>query len=91
MARFPRERFVDPTHVVRRVVVEVAQVVYVRGILEASNGVAAVYSEAGGDLTLVTTECRLHELETVLGDLKRELKDAWLLGPVEGSATAPEQ
>ncbi len=81
MARFPREQFVDPTHVTRRVVVAVEQVVYVRAILEANNGVAAVYSESGGDLTLVTSPCRLAELEQLLGDLQRELAEAWLLGP----------
>lgn len=82
MARFPREQFIDPTHVTRRVVVSADEVVYVRSILEASNGVAAVYSESGGDLTFVTSACRLAELETVLSDLQRELADAWLLGPV---------
>jgi hypothetical protein len=81
MARFPREQFIDPTHVTRRVVVAVEEVVYVRAILEANNGVAAVYSESGGDLTLVTSPCRLLELEQLLLDLKRELDGAWLLGP----------
>lgn len=81
MARFPRDQFIDPTHVTRRVVVATEQVVYVRNILEASNGVAAVYSESGGDLTLVTTPCRLSELEQLLLDLRTELGSAWLLGP----------
>jgi len=81
MARFPREQFIDPTHVTRRVVVAVEEVVYVRSILEANNGVAAVYSESGGDLTLVTSTCREAELERVLLDLKAELAEAWLLGP----------
>lgn len=83
MARFPREQFIDPSHVTRRVVVATEEVVYVRSILEASNGVAAVYSESGGDLTLVTSSCRLAELEQLLLDLERELAGAWLLGPVE--------
>jgi hypothetical protein len=83
MARFPREQFIDPSHVTRRVVVATEEVVYVRSILEASNGVAAVYSESGGDLTLVTSHCRLAELEQLLRDLEQELAGAWLLGPVE--------
>jgi hypothetical protein len=82
MARFPREQFVDPTHVTRRVLVAAEEVVYVRSILEASNGVAAVYSESGGDLTFVTSPCRVAELEQVLLDLKGELAESWLLGPV---------
>lgn len=81
MARFPREQFVDPTHVTRRIVVAVEEVVYVRAILEASNGVAAAYSESGGDITLVTSPCRSAELEQLLLDLKHELGGAWLLGP----------
>lgn len=82
MARFPREHFIDPTHVTRRVVVDAAHVVYFRAILEANNGVAAVYSESGGDLTLVTSPCRSAELDDLLLDLKRELGAAWLIGPL---------
>jgi hypothetical protein len=82
MARFPREQFIDPTHVTRRVVVEAAQVVYFRAVLEANNGVAAVYSESGGDLTLVTSPCRSEELDILLSDLKCELGAGWLVGPL---------
>lgn len=82
MARFPRDQFIDPTHVTRRVVVDAAHVVYFRAILEANNGVAAVYSESGGDLTLVTTVCRREELDNLLVDLKNELGNSWLLGPI---------
>ncbi len=53
-----------------------------RAILEANNGVAAVYSESGGDLTLVTSPCRSDELDNLLLDLKSELGSAWLLGPL---------
>lgn len=81
MARFPREQFIDRSHITRRIVVAVEEVVYVRAILEASNGVAAAYSESGGDITLVTSSCRLAELEQLLLDLKQELGVAWLLGP----------
>ena len=82
MARFPREQFIDPTHITRRVVVDAAHVVYFRAILEANNGVAAVYSESGGDLTLVTSPCRGEELDNLLADLKGELGTAWLVGPL---------
>jgi hypothetical protein len=82
MARFPRDQFIDPTHITRRVVVDATHVVYFRAILEANNGVAAVYSESGGDLTLVTSACRSQELDNLLSDLKRELGAAWLVGPL---------
>jgi hypothetical protein len=82
MARFPREQFIDPTHITRRVVVDATQVVYFRAVLEANNGVAAVYSESGGDLTLVASPCRRDELDNLLLDLKCELGAAWLLGPL---------
>ncbi len=82
MACFPRERFIDATHVTRRVVVTPKDVVYVRGILEASDGVAAVFSEAGGDLTFVCSPSRVHELDELLRDLKEELAAAWLVGPL---------
>lgn len=59
--------------VARRVIVSAKDVVYVRGIFEASDGVAAVYSVSGGDLTLAATPSRIAELDQILGDLKREL------------------
>ncbi|MEN9580993.1 MAG: hypothetical protein RJA70_4002 [Pseudomonadota bacterium] len=69
---------IDPTPLLsglveRRIVVAAKDVVYVRGIFEASDGVAAVYSVAGGDLTLAATPSRVAELDQILADLACEL------------------
>ncbi len=66
--------------VVRHVLVDRADVVYVRGIFEASDGVAAVYSISGGDLTFATTPSRATELDRLLADLKQELGASLRLG-----------
>jgi len=67
--------------VVRRVVIPKRDVVFVRGVFEASDGVAFVYSLSGGDLTIVSTPSREAELDAMLADLRRELGDAWLECP----------
>lgn len=57
-------------------------VVYLRGILEASNGLASIFSLKGGALTLVADPSRTRELDEFLGDLKTELGHAWISGPL---------
>jgi hypothetical protein len=70
---------------VRRVVIPKQDVVYVRGILEASDGVAFVYSLEGGDLTIVASRSRSRELDEVLADLRAEVGDAWQQEPTRPS------
>ncbi len=72
---------VDGSMVVRRVVVPKRDVVFVRGVFEASDGVAFVYSLRGGDLTIVATPSREQELDAMLADLKREIGDGWIECP----------
>jgi hypothetical protein len=38
--------------VVRRVVLRAPDVVFLKGVIEASEGLAAVFAESGGDLTI---------------------------------------
>ena len=59
--------------VVRRVLVDARQVVFFKGIIEAHDGLAAVFGERGGDLSLAAPEGRGAELDAVLDDLAREL------------------
>ena len=68
-----------PGLVLRKVVVPSQDVVYVRGIFEASCGVAVVYSISGGDLTIAATESRVAELERLLADLQAELGPTMLI------------
>lgn len=58
---------------VREVSVRPPDVVFVKGLLEASDGLAAVFAERGGELTLVAPQGRDAELEELLADLVVEL------------------
>lgn len=74
---------IDDALVVRRIVVRRADVVYVKGIFEASEGLAAVLSEPrraergdGGALVIAAPRSRERELDSVLCDLRAELAGA---------------
>jgi hypothetical protein len=58
--------------VVRRVRVAAREVVFLKGVIEASEGVAAVFAESGGDLTIATLPSQEVELDRILEDLKVE-------------------
>jgi hypothetical protein len=68
----------------RRVVLRARDVVFFKGVLEASDGLAAIFAEQGGDLTVSTPAARQVELDEVLSALCTEL-DAMILAdaPVE--------
>jgi hypothetical protein len=59
--------------VVRHVVMRARDVVFFKGVLEASEGLAAVFAEDGGDLVIATPAEREGELERVLEELCAEL------------------
>lgn len=64
---------VGPGMVTRRIVVPAREVVFVKGIVEASEGLAQVFAERGGDLTLASPADREAELEELTRDFEREL------------------
>jgi len=66
-----------------RVIVPKRDVVYVRSVLEASDGVGLVSAIKGGDMLICGSQSRMDELTEVLGDLQSELGDAWLEFPVD--------
>lgn len=59
--------------VVRRVRVPPTEVVYVKGIIEASEGLAVVFAESGGELMIATMPEQLAELDLLLCDLRDEI------------------
>jgi hypothetical protein len=59
--------------VVRRVVVQSSEVVFVKGIIEALEGLAQVFAERGGELTLAAPLDRAAELDALVDDLCVEL------------------
>jgi Domain of unknown function (DUF4911) len=62
----------------RRIVLPKEHVVYVRGVLEASDGVAFLLAVKGGDVTIVGSKSRRGELQQILDDLQAELGSDWL-------------
>lgn len=73
MARKPVSPCVGEGMVVRRVVLRAKDVVFFKGIVEASEGLAAVFAESGGDLSVAAPLARVQELDALLDDLCAEL------------------
>ena len=65
--------FVGPGMVTRQVVVRASDVVFVKGIIEGLEGLAQVFAERGGELTLAAPISRQIELDAVVDDLCREI------------------
>ena len=65
--------------VARTILVPAREVVFVKGIIDAHEGLAQVFSDAGGELTLASPACRARELERLVADLVREF-GALLMG-----------
>jgi hypothetical protein len=57
----------------REVRIRAPEVVFLKGIVEASEGLAAVFAERGGDLTIASPADREAELDDLVDDLCREL------------------
>jgi len=53
----------------RRIRVAQADVAFVRGVLEASEGLACMFAEKGGDLMLVSPASQVGTLDEVIEDL----------------------
>jgi hypothetical protein len=59
--------------VVRRVVLRARDVVFFKGVVEASDGLAGVHAERGGDVVVAAPEDRAGELDALLEALAVEL------------------
>ena len=64
---------VGPGMITRRLVVRAKDVVFVKGVIEAHDGLAHVFAESGGDLTIAAAAGRDAELDELVGDLAQEL------------------
>jgi len=56
----------------RRVRVAARDVVFVKGICEASEGLCAMFAESGGDLILAAPASRARELDELVQDLRSD-------------------
>lgn len=59
--------------VTRRLVVRAKDVAFLKGVVEAHDGLAQVFAESGGDLTLASPADREAELDELVRDLALEL------------------
>jgi len=64
---------VGPGMVVREIVLPAREVVFFKGIIEASDGLAAVFAERGGALSVAAPSDRARELDALLDVLCAEL------------------
>jgi hypothetical protein len=71
--------------VVFRVLVHPRDVVFLKGVLEASDGVASVFATSGGDLSVAAPPERVAELRRILDDLAIDIG-----ARVEGPGLSPE-
>jgi hypothetical protein len=78
---------IDGSFVLRRFEVAAPSMVYVRGIFEASDGVAIPFSMHGGEMVIATFAERANELDALLADLRSELGEQWLSGPEDITET----
>lgn len=58
---------------VRTLLVRPSDVVFVKSILEASEGVASIFAEKGGELTIAAHASRARDLDELLCDLALEV------------------
>lgn len=65
--------FIDSNLTTRLVSVEPKDVVYVKGVFEASQGVGMIFADHGGDLTVATPHSQARALDELLQDLQQEL------------------
>lgn len=59
--------------VTRRLVVRAKDVAFLKGVVEAHDGLAAVFAEKGGDLVLAAPANRERDLDALVQDLARDL------------------
>jgi hypothetical protein len=59
--------------ITRRLVVRAKDVAFLKGVVEAHEGLAQVFAEGGGDLTIAAPAGREAELDELVRDLAEEL------------------
>lgn len=73
MPRRPVPPLLGEGLVARRVVVRARDVAFLKGVVEAHEGLAQVFAEHGGELTLAAPASRARELDELVTDLVAEL------------------
>jgi hypothetical protein len=90
MARRPVAPLVGEGMITRRLVVRAKDVAFLKGIVEAHEGLAQVFAEGGGDLTIAAPAGRDAELDELVTDLASEF-DGILPDAKASDVNAPDQ
>lgn len=69
----PAPPLLDADLITRRLFVRARDAVFVKGVLEASEGVGVLFAESGGDLLLAAPHSRAADLDALIADLVEEL------------------
>ncbi len=91
ITRFSRSYASSRALVSRRLVVRAKDVVFVKGVVEAHDGLAHVFAESGGDLTIAAPADRQAELEELVHDLAAELGGIVAESGAERASGEPEE
>ncbi len=78
------ESLLGPQLTIRKLNVVAKDVVYVKAIIQASDGVCCVFSDGGGELLLAAAEDRAADLHRLADDLELELRTG-LEAPLAGA------
>jgi hypothetical protein len=70
------EPIVGDGMIVRRVLVRAKDVVYVKGVIDSREGLAHVFAQSGGDLSIAAPAGREAELDALLEELLDEIGGA---------------
>lgn len=73
MSRIPVPPCVGPGMSVRRALVKPRDVVFLKGLLEAADGLAQLFAEEGGAITIATTNSQARDLDALLDAVFDEL------------------
>lgn len=73
MPRRPVPPLVGEGMVSRKLVLRAKDVAFLKGVVEAHEGLACVFAEHGGDLTIAAPADRATELDELVQDLAAEL------------------
>jgi len=73
MSRVPVPPCVGPGMCVRRALLAPRDVVFLKGLLEASEGIAQLFAEEGGAVTIATTTSQAADLDALLDEVFAEL------------------
>jgi cobalamin biosynthesis protein CbiG len=73
VSRIPVPPCVGPGMSVRRALVKPRDVVFLKGLLEAADGLAQLFAEEGGAVTIATTNSQARDLDALLDAVFDEL------------------